>query len=117
MRVGDRKMEIKEIKRFMKEKKITQKELSLMSNVPLQTIKYILTERTTNPCIDTMQGNKKSPRRNRGRKFRKFYCTQRGRKKIALCLQPIERGDERAFNCARRKCRPRSERKAKSGVI
>ena len=82
MRVGDRKIEIKEIKRFMKEKKITQKELSLMSNVPLQTIKYILTERTTNPCIDTMQGNKKSPRRNRGRKFRKFYCTQRARKRL-----------------------------------
>ena len=82
-----------------------------------RSIIRILKGETANPGTETVKAIKKSPRYNRGRKFRKFYCTQRGRKKIALCLQPIERGYERAFNCARRKCRTRSERETKSGVI
>lgn len=75
-----------------------------------------LTERTTNPCIDTMQAIKKALDITEGESLGNSIVL-REEKKIALCLQPIERGDERAFNCARRKCRTRSERKAKSGVI
>lgn len=48
-------MEILEIKQFMKEKKITQIELSKLSGVPLQTLRYIFCGKTPNPRKDTME--------------------------------------------------------------
>ena len=53
-------MDIEEIKQEMKRKKITQIELAKISNVPLQTVKYILTGRTPHPRIDTMQAIEKA---------------------------------------------------------
>ena len=48
-------MEVSKIKETMRQKKITQLELSKKSNVPIQTIRYICTGRTQNPRIDTME--------------------------------------------------------------
>jgi transcriptional regulator with XRE-family HTH domain len=48
-------MNIQEIKKFMKENKITQIELAEMSKIPLQTIRKVLSGITPNPRIDTMQ--------------------------------------------------------------
>lgn len=53
-------MDIENIKQEMKRKKITQIELAKISNVPLQTVKYILTGRTPHPRIDTMQAIEKA---------------------------------------------------------
>ena len=44
----------------MKERKITQKQLSDITGVPLQTIKYIFTGRTLYPRIDTVQAIEKA---------------------------------------------------------
>ena len=48
-------MTIQEIKAYMKERKITQKQLSDMSGIPLQTLRKIFSGLTTSPRIDTMQ--------------------------------------------------------------
>ena len=48
-------MTIEEIKRYMKQKKITYQELSNISEIPLTTLKYIFSGRTESPRIDTMQ--------------------------------------------------------------
>lgn len=48
-------MNILEMKQYMKEKKITYEKLSLESGIPLTTIKYIFSQRTENPRIDTMK--------------------------------------------------------------
>ena len=48
-------MTIQEIKQYMKERHITQKELSEWSGIPLQTLRKIFSGLTTNPRIDTMQ--------------------------------------------------------------
>lgn len=53
-------MDIEKIKSVMKEKKITQKTLSDITGVPLQTIKYIFTGRTLYPRIDTVQAIEKA---------------------------------------------------------
>ena len=46
---------IQEIKDYMKSNKITQKELSDKSGIPLQTLRKIFSGLTANPRIDTMQ--------------------------------------------------------------
>ena len=48
-------MDIQQIKSIMKSKKITYENLSLMSNIPLNTIKNIFRGKTQNPRIDTMK--------------------------------------------------------------
>ena len=48
-------MDISEIKTFMKVRGITQKDLSQMANIPLQTIRKIFAGYTSHPRIDTMQ--------------------------------------------------------------
>ena len=48
-------MEIKEIKQYLKAKKITYEELSARSSIPIGTLKSIFSGRTTNPRIDTIQ--------------------------------------------------------------
>lgn len=48
-------MTIAEIKKYMKERKITQMELSDMSGIPLQTIRKIFCGVTGNPRVDTMK--------------------------------------------------------------
>ena len=48
------------IKTVMRERKITQKELSEITGVPLQTIKCIFIGRTPNPRIDTVQAIEKA---------------------------------------------------------
>lgn len=53
-------MEISEIKALMKQKKITQLQLSEMTGVPIQTLRYIFTGRTLHPRIDTMQAIEKA---------------------------------------------------------
>lgn len=53
-------MDIELIKSLMKEKKMTQKNLSDITGVPLQTIKYIFTGRTSFPRIDTVQAIEKA---------------------------------------------------------
>ena len=53
-------MDINLIKSVMKEKKMTQKDLSEKTGVPLQTIKYIFTGRTLFPRIDTVQAIEKA---------------------------------------------------------
>lgn len=47
-------MEINEIKKYMKDKKITQIELSNKSGIPLNTIKQIFCGITKNPRLDTI---------------------------------------------------------------
>ena len=53
-------MTIEEIKKYMKENKITQIELSKKSNIPLQTLRKIFSGLTSNPRIDTMQAIEKA---------------------------------------------------------
>lgn len=53
-------MEIKEIKQKLKKRKISYKNLSSLSGVPLNTLKNIFSERTSNPRIDTMQAIEKA---------------------------------------------------------
>ena len=48
-------MDIERIKKIMKEKKITQTNLSEITKVPLQTIKCIMSGRTKYPRIDTVE--------------------------------------------------------------
>ncbi|MCH5157456.1 MAG: helix-turn-helix transcriptional regulator [Clostridiales bacterium] len=48
-------MTVEEIKRYMKQKKITYQDLSSSSGIPLTTLKYIFSGRTESPRIDTMQ--------------------------------------------------------------
>lgn len=48
-------MEIEEIKKYLKEHKITYAELSEKSNVPVQTISKIFAGITLSPRIDTVQ--------------------------------------------------------------
>lgn len=47
-------MEISEIKKFMKQKGITQVELSKLSNIPLSTLNNIFSGRRRTPRLDTM---------------------------------------------------------------
>lgn len=47
-------MEISEIRKYMKEKKITQLELSKKSGIPLRTVNNILRGYTQSPRLDTM---------------------------------------------------------------
>ena len=53
-------MDINLIKTVMRERKMTQKDLSDMTGVPLQTIKYIFTGRTLYPRIDTVEAIEKA---------------------------------------------------------
>lgn len=53
-------MDINYVKQVMKEKKITQLELSKLSGVPFQTVKCIFTGRTLNPRIDTVEAIEKA---------------------------------------------------------
>lgn len=53
-------MDINLIKAVMRERKMTQKDLSDITGVPLQTIKYIFTGRTLYPRIDTVQAIEKA---------------------------------------------------------
>lgn len=53
-------MDLNLIKSIMKERKITQKDLSERTGVPLQTIKYIFTGRTLYPRIDTIEAIEKA---------------------------------------------------------
>ena len=50
--------EIKNIKLFMKRNKITYDELSAKSGIPISTLNYIFTGRTSNPRTDTLQAIK-----------------------------------------------------------
>ena len=53
-------MNVELIKSKMKENKITQKQLSEKTGVPIQTIKYIFTGRTKYPRIDTVEAIEKA---------------------------------------------------------
>jgi transcriptional regulator with XRE-family HTH domain len=53
-------MDIENIKKFMKEKKITYDTLSQLSGIPVNTIKNIFRGKTQNPRIDTMQAIEKA---------------------------------------------------------
>lgn len=53
-------MTIQEIKEIMKEKDISQIELSEKSNIPLQTLRKIFSGVTKHPRIDTMQAIEKA---------------------------------------------------------
>ena len=55
MLIREAKMNISEIKKYMKANKITQIELSEKSGIPLQTLRGIFSGKTQNPRIDTMQ--------------------------------------------------------------
>ena len=48
-------MTVQEIKEYIKERHITYDDLSILSNVPIGTLKSIFSGRTPNPRIDTMQ--------------------------------------------------------------
>ena len=48
-------MEILQIKKLLKERRITYEQLSQMSGVPMSTIRYIFSGRTPNPRVDTMR--------------------------------------------------------------
>lgn len=48
-------MTVEEIRNYMKKNKISQKQLSEKTGIPKQTLWYILSNRTQNPRIDTMQ--------------------------------------------------------------
>ncbi len=48
-------MDITEIKKIMKSKKISQIELAEKSGIPLQTLRGIFSGKTLNPRIDTVQ--------------------------------------------------------------
>ncbi len=53
-------MEIIEIKKYLKNNKITYKKLSALSGIPLTTLKYIFSGRTSTPRIDTIQAIEKA---------------------------------------------------------
>lgn len=53
-------MTIEEIKKFMKEHKITYDDLSEKAKIPIGTLKSIFSGRTPNPRIDTMQAIEKA---------------------------------------------------------
>ena len=53
-------MEIQTIKIIMKSQGITYEELSLKSNIPLNTLKNIFRGKTLNPRIDTMKAIEKA---------------------------------------------------------
>ncbi len=53
-------MDIEHIKKIMKEKKITQNYLSEITQIPLQTIKCIMSGRTKYPRIDTVEAIEKA---------------------------------------------------------
>lgn len=53
-------MTIEELKRQLKSKKITYKELSGLSQIPIQTIQKIFCGLTKNPRVDTMQAIEKA---------------------------------------------------------
>lgn len=53
-------MNIEQIKKVMKERKITQQQLSKLAGIPLPTLKCIFIGRTPNPRIDTMQAIEKA---------------------------------------------------------
>ena len=47
--------DIKRIKQYLKDNKITYGELSKMSQIPITTLSYIFTGRTENPRMDTIK--------------------------------------------------------------
>lgn len=47
--------DVKRIKDYLKENKITYDDLSKMSGIPISTLNYIFTGRTTNPRMDTLK--------------------------------------------------------------
>lgn len=53
-------MTIDEIKKYMKENKITYDDLSEKAKIPIGTLKSIFSGRTPNPRIDTMQAIEKA---------------------------------------------------------
>ena len=53
-------MDIIEIKKYMKDNKITYEMLSVKSEIPLNTLKNIFRGKTLNPRIDTMQAIEKA---------------------------------------------------------
>ena len=53
-------MDIAYIKRVMKEKGITQLQLSALSNIPIQTLRKIFAGYTPNPRIDTVHAIEKA---------------------------------------------------------
>lgn len=53
-------MDIQQIKNVIKSKGITYENLSLMSGIPLNTLKNIFRGKTQNPRIDTMQAIEKA---------------------------------------------------------
>ena len=53
-------MDIIEIKKYMKDNKITYEMLSAKSEIPLNTLKNIFRGKTLNPRIDTMQAIEKA---------------------------------------------------------
>ncbi len=53
-------MEIIEIKKYLKDNKITYEKLSELSQVPLNTLKNIFSGRTPTPRIDTIQSIEKA---------------------------------------------------------
>ena len=59
-------MEVFEIKKYLKEHKISYAELSEKSGVPIQTISKIFAGITPNPRIDTMQAIEKALGINQG---------------------------------------------------
>jgi transcriptional regulator with XRE-family HTH domain len=53
-------MDIEYVKKVMKEKKITQIDLSDLSGIPIQTLRKIFAGYTQNPRIDTVQAIEKA---------------------------------------------------------
>ena len=53
-------MDIEYVKKVMKEKKITQIDLSNLSGIPIQTLRKIFAGYTPNPRIDTVQAIEKA---------------------------------------------------------
>jgi transcriptional regulator with XRE-family HTH domain len=53
-------MDIFKIKNLMKNQGITYEDLSVMSNIPLNTLKNIFRGKTQNPRIDTVQAIEKA---------------------------------------------------------
>lgn len=48
-------MTVKEIKKFLKDHKVTYEQFAEVSGLPLNTLKNVCSERTPNPRVDTMQ--------------------------------------------------------------
>ena len=53
-------MDVEKLKEERKRKKLTFKELSLRSGIPLRTLEDVFSGRTPNPRIDTMQAIEKA---------------------------------------------------------